>query len=454
MGVSRKKLDGRSAKSKNTTERHTLDMGGRALSLYRLSDTAQNSSPYWQCKCFIDGRSRQISSKEENLTQAKDFARKWYASLLLKLEQGVPLKGDPKTLDSVAETYFNRCDRIAEQGKRHKNYGKDKRNRYKNYLAPFFKNDLVHEITTPRINNWLKWRESIRIKTDRLLTAELKKEMEVLRGILNEAISEGLLDSLPSFPPSLRVETLSVKSTTTRIYFSAEELAKLIEGAKRRTQEAKELSIKPPSQGGNYKKIYHDRLYLYYYLLWLAYTGLRPEEAQRIRLKDVHQHIDKPKPKPSGFIPLTIDPVTGRLTQLTPDPYEGRYLTIDVVGKKRDRKIYSKKALVPVFENLKKSIVGQSLKPDDLIFPRSPNTGLNSLLKELDLKTDNMGRKRDAKSLRHYYIMQAIADGAEIYPLAQHCDVSPDVIRDHYAKHMPSEQFKAQLIKDTINDLL
>ena len=450
MAVSKKTVDRRSERSQDKTEWVTLEMGGRALSLYRIKECAKNSSPYWQCKCYMDGKSRQTSTKQENLTQAKEAAIQWYAGLLLKIEQGLPLKSNPKSFDSIAETFFKRCDRLAEQGKRHKNFSKDKRNRYKNYLLPFLGDDLVHTINTPRINAWLKWREDKRVKSSQLLTAEIKKEMQVLRGILNEAVSEGLLENLPMLPPSLRVETMSVKSSTTRIYFSFEELSKLFEGAKRRAQEAKNLSLNPPKQGGNWKKIYHDRLYLYYYLLWLAYTGMRPEEAQRVRLKDVHLHIDKPKEEKSGILTLSAIDIQIRI----PKPYEHQYLTIDIKGKKSDRKVYAKQALVPVFESLRKSVVGQFLKPEDRIFHTAPRVGLNSLLADLNLKTDNMGRNRDAKSLRHYYIMQALADETDVYQLGQHCDVSPDVIRKHYAKHMPSKQFKAQLIKDAVNDLL
>ncbi|NQU46518.1 MAG: phage integrase SAM-like domain-containing protein [Chlorobium sp.] len=449
MAVSTRQNDQRSANTKKTTERVTLDMGGRALTLYRIKDGAKNSSPYWQCRCFIDGKSRQVSTKEENLSSAKEAAKQWYASLILKMEQGLPLKSDPRMLDSVAESYFQRCDELVKKKRRHKNYTRDKRTRYKNYLHPFLGQDRVHEIATKRINEWLKWRNKQRLKTSELLTSELKKEIEVLRAILNEAISEGVLESQPSYPPSIRLETMSVKKPTNRIYFNAEEFKLLIETATSRAQEAKELALNPPPKGGNYKKIYHDRLYLYYYLNFLAYTGMRPEEAQRVRLKDIHIHIKQPLKTPFGGTYFQI-----RLPYQPPDPYKDQYLTVDVKGKRKDRKIVAKEALVPIFEHFKKSIVAQGLNAEDRIFAHSPYTGLNSLLGSIDLKIDNMGRKRDAKSLRHYYIMQSLADGIDIYQLSQHCDVSPDVIRNHYAAHMPSEQFKAQLISNPVNDLL
>ena len=62
------KLDGRSKRyNKNTMVRHTLMMGSKTLTLIKYTEASKTVSPYWQEKCFIGGKTRQKTTKEEGL---------------------------------------------------------------------------------------------------------------------------------------------------------------------------------------------------------------------------------------------------------------------------------------------------------------------------------------------------------------------------------------------------
>ena len=427
MPPSKKEIDGRTKRSRGTTERVSLDMAGRVLTLWRWTDKANNSGRNWNVRCRFEARVFQKSTKEEDIKRAREFAISWYAGIITRRSQGIPMENEPQKFSVVAQSFLNRCERLVQQKKRHPTHAKDARIRYKNYLHEFFKNNYVYEITTPRINSWMKWREEYRLHSKELRSGELKKELTLLKSILNEAVSEGLLDRLPDFPPAIRVETISSKKPPARTYFNSKEYSKLLEVSKKRIKEAKELVENPPPKGGNYPKIYRDRMYLHHYIIFLAGTGLRPGEAQRIRAKDI--------------------------TMVKGDTYDKCHLVINTVGKRSDRKVVSKYSAYFAYQNLQRD-VRQNLQPDDIVFPVSPHSGLRTLLTEAGLRTNSRGETRDAKSLRHYYIMKALADGHDIWILSVQCDVSPDIIKKHYARHMTSQQFKDDLIKVSQIDLL
>ena len=427
MPICKKENDGRSANSKGTTEWYSIDMGGRVLSLWRWTDKAKSTSRNWQARCHFDKKVIQKSTREEDIKKAREIAKIWYGGLISRHAQGIPVENDPKMFSQIATTYLERCENLVKQKKRNLTYAKDAKIRYNNYLLPFFKKNYVYEITPPKINAWLKWREDYRIKSPKLMIGELRKELTLLRAILNEAVGEGIIDRLPDFPPSVRVETISTKKTPARTYFNSKEMTELLKVSRKRIKEAKELVDHPTPKGGNYPKIYRDRIYLHQYIIFLAGTGMRPGEAQRIRAKDVEE--------------------------IKSDNDVDCHLSIDVVGKRGDRKVISKYSAYFAFQNLKKNVF-PNIKPDDLLFPVSPYTGLRALLTEAGLRENNKGETRDAKSFRHYYIMKALADNQNIWMLSVQCDVDPSVIKNHYARHMTSQQFKGELIKITDITLL
>lgn len=75
-------------------------------------------------------------------------------------------------------------------------------------------------------------------------------------------------------------------------------------------------------------------------------------------------------------------------------------------------------------------------KPPDLLFGKIQRELLNTVLEELDLKTDRDGRPRTAYSLRHTYICLRLMEGADIYQVAKNCRTSVEMIEKYYASHI------------------
>lgn len=77
-------------------EKHSI-LGGKAH-VYKRS-----GSPIWQCSVYLGGRNHRVSTKEESLANAKDFAEDWFFSLRDKQRHGELL--NEKTFKHAADQF-------------------------------------------------------------------------------------------------------------------------------------------------------------------------------------------------------------------------------------------------------------------------------------------------------------------------------------------------------------
>jgi integrase len=163
------------------------------------------------------------------------------------------------------------------------------------------------------------------------------------------------------------------------------------------------------------------------FVLFMANTGLRPDEAKNL------QHHD---------VKVVNEEATG-----------ARILEIEVRGKRGVGFCKSMPGAVQPYERLLKRAKADSdiwLKdiPDrdkkapiypeqtDPLFPSNHIKLFNGVLRRSKLKLDREGNKRTAYSLRHTYICMRLIEGADIYPLAKNCRTSVEMIQKFYAAHI------------------
>ena len=127
------------------------------------------------------------------------------------------------------------------------------------------------------------------------------------------------------------------------------------------------------------------------------------------------------------------------------DP-ERCHLVIFTIGKRRDRDVVSKYGAYFAYKGLCEKIC-PNYKPDDLLFPYNPYTAHKELLIDSGLRYSANGDRKDLKSYRHYYIMTALQQGLKVEELVEQVDVSHDIIRNHYARHLQPTMFREKLIK-------
>ena len=367
-------------------ERHDL-MGGK-LHVYRR----ENSSK-WQCATFLHGKNWRASTKDDSLERAKDIAQDWYLTLRGKSLAGILHVG--KTFAQAADQFLREYEAIVA-GERSPKYVKGVRIRLRVHLLPFFGNKVLSEITPGLVQEYRVHRATE--KTDEATGEYIKpahstihQEIVVLRHVLNTANRHGWIPFVPNLSPPFRT---SMKISH-RAWFSPEEYKRLYTATRERAKHPKNERWREECED------FHD------YVLFMVNTGLRPDEASHLELRDVA---------------IVTDDATGE-----------RILEIEVRGKRGVGHCKSMPGAVTPFRRL---IKRKNLKPTDLIFGPVQRELLNTILDELDLKFDREGNRRTAYSLRHTYICFRLMEGANIHQVANNCRTSVDMIEKFYASHI------------------
>ena len=368
------------------TAHHTL-MDGR-LHVYRRENSA-----YWQCSAFLNGKNWRVSTKDDSLERAKDIAVDWYLGLRGMSRSGELKTG--KTFKHAAEKFLEEYE-VITAGERNPQYVKGLGEKIALHLNPFFGTKVVSEITPGMVQDYRIHRATSRKdpKTGeprRPSRSTLHKEIVTLRHVLKTANRHGWLPYLPDLSAPYKMSG----KISHRAWFSPEEYKRLYEATRERAKHPKKARWKRECEN------FHD------YILFMANTGLRPDEAIRLEFRDVA---------------IVTDEATGE-----------RILEIEVRGKRGVGYCKSMTGAVMPFERLKKRKKPQIT---DRVFGITQRELFNSILDELNLKFDRDGNRRTAYSLRHTYICMRLMEGADIYQIAKNCRTSVEMIEKYYASHL------------------
>jgi len=359
-------------------------MGGK-LHVYK-----RDNSHYWQCSTYLSGKNRRVSTKEESLALAKEFAEDWYLELRGKHRRG-EIK-DEKTFRHAAEQFLREFEIITE-GERSPIYVQNHRRRVDNHLMPFFGDMGLSEITPGQIQEYRIHRreKAMEERGKPPGHSTIHQEIVCLRQSLKTALRHGWLDHLPDMSQPYK----NSSKISHRAWFSPEEYKQLYEATRRRASKPKRKRYKWESEQ------LHD------YVLFMANTGLRPDEANRLQYRDVE---------------IVKDEATNETI-----------LEIEVRGKRGVGYCKSMTGAVRPFERLKER---NSPELSDLVFPKSHRGLFNRILDEEGLKFDRDENPRTAYSLRHTYICLRLMEGADIYQIAKNCRTSVEMIEKYYASHI------------------
>jgi integrase len=384
-------------------DQHTI-FDGR-IHIYKRDD-----GRYWQCSACIKGTNYRASTKEDSLALAKEFAEDWYLELRGKLRRGELVT--ERKFRAAAEQFLREYEIITE-GQRSPRYVKGHRARLKNYLLPFFGDMGLSEITAGKLQEYRIWRleknasqrqakpadaaadeEKATEKTEREkgpARSTIHQEIVVLRQVLKTAVRHKWLDAVPDLSEPYRAST----KIAHRAWFTPEEYKKLYEATRRR-------AINPL-----HKRFQWQAEQLHDYVLFMANTGLRPDEAARLEYRDVKVVFDHDS--------------------------QQKILEIEVRGKRGVGYCKSMPGAVTPFRRLQKR---NTPKPTDRIFKGVQSTFFNRVLIQEDLKFDREGQVRTPYSLRHTYICFRLMEGADIYQVAKNCRTSVEMIEKYYASHL------------------
>lgn len=376
-------------------------MGGK-LHVYK-----RENSRFWQCSTYLGGRNQRASTKEEGLAQAKDFAEDWYLELKGKHKRG-EIRGGRTFRQAAAQ--FVREFTLMTAGQRNAHYVNQQSRRLENYLLPFFGDKLLTEVTPTLVQEYrMERRLKTLEKTGKPPARQtIHQEIVTLRHVLKTGNRNGWLPFLPDLSEPFR----SSSKISHRAWFSPDEYKTLYGATRRRAETPKQPQFR------------WECAQLHDYVLFMANTGLRPDEAARLEFRDVA---------------IVTDDATGE-----------RILEIEVRGKRGVGYCKSTTGAVLPFQRLKnrerplskqeKLAEQQPVKPkaNDRLFPKTHHRLFNKILNEEGLKSDREGNPRTAYSLRHTYICLRLMEGADIYQIAKNCRTSVEMIEKYYASHIKS----------------
>jgi integrase len=356
----------------------------------RLHVYMREGSRHWQCSAFLADRNWRVSTKTDSLSEAKDIAEDWYLGLRGKLKAGT-LKHE-RTFAKAAEQFREEYESLVG-GERHPEYVNGHWGRLKNYLLPFFGNLGLSEVTRAKVQEYRikRKKDVVRGTNHPPARSTIHQEIVVLRQVLKTAELHGWISAIPSLSAPYKTSG----KITHRAWFSPEEYKQLYEATRDRVENPRH---------NKHRNAYVE---LHDYVLFMANTGLRPDESMRIEFRDVK---------------IVDDRDSGQTI-----------LEIDVRGKRGVGFCKSMPGAVHPFQRVVKR---RNPAPTDLVFPKNHHELFNVILEEQNLKFDREGQRRTFYSLRHTYICLRLMEGADVYQVAKNCRTSVQMIEEFYASHI------------------
>jgi len=353
------------------------------------------NSRNWHCSTSLNGTEWRKSTGEDSLSAAKDVAEDWYFQLRGKDRYGI-LKSS-RTFAEAAAVFEREYEAIA-RGRRSPKWIQSHKDRIRLHLKPFFDKTPITEITSGMIQEYRVHR--LTEPEDGMVNGRpwkpparntLHNEVVTLSMVLKSAQRHGWLENLPDMSDPFRRQT----KIEHRPWFTPKEYKQLYEATRDNASNPK----------GEHYRWYAEQLHDF--VLFMANTGLRPDEVKILEYRDV---------------------------EIVDDEYSGdKILEIEVRGKRGVGYCKSMPGAVRPFERM---LARNNPEPTDRLFPNEFKKMFNRILQEQNLKFDRHGKARTAYSLRHSYICFRLLEGADIYQVAKNCRTSVEMIEKHYAAHL------------------
>lgn len=126
------------------SEKHSV-LGGK-VHVYKRA-----GSPVWQSSVYMAGKNHRVSTKENSLSKAKEFAEDWFFSLRDRERSGELT--NEKTFKHAAERF--RAEYVVlTDGQRNEDWVKDHFRRIDKHLMPFFEKMRLSTITSGAVQDY------------------------------------------------------------------------------------------------------------------------------------------------------------------------------------------------------------------------------------------------------------------------------------------------------------
>lgn len=370
-------------------------------------------SPNWSCRCWANGQPISKTTKSPVLTDAKEYAERWFTKLLHRLDNGEPVA--ERTLADAyrAFIHWHERDLLLTGGSNAK-----KIRNYKSLwsgMNRFMGDARLSEITSEKWEQFRAWRiAESQIKSKRTLTEKTLHNYKILLSlVLKYAVRHGWLSHLPQFPQQKlkhdRPDWLDDKQVQSLLANSMSR-------------------IDAPTKSNAKRHIRAERKELHAFVLFMLGGCIRVEECLNLRWENVREHPDNDK----------VPPIK---KQLLIDIEKGKTGERQGIGD-----LYTLTALNYLRE------LHPNAKPTDKLFPSSHQRGMAKLLDAAHLRFDRKGRRRNAKTLRHTSIMFRFLREPTISAFELHkiCGVDVPTLQKYYLSHLTGKHLSDRMMRDAL----
>lgn len=361
------------------------------LHIFRRKDTKN-----WWCGYHHAGVYRRTSTKQAELSQAIEAAKKWYYGEQYQIGNGHEVVRTKDTFAHYARLAIADYERLAQGTTHSAKYAKGLKNLLENHLIPFFGK---HKVTSVDQSLWHSYVEKHLIPRN-IKTQTLKQHLNGIRIVFRRARLRGEAISTPTF----HTERKAAVEATPRTWFNKQEQLKL--------KTALHQNIKD-KKGTRWETGAYELLD---YVEFMLNVGLRVDEAKNLRFKDIQRKNEYDQ---DGVLRemLFIDNIIGK---------RGRGSCKTLFG-----------AVTPFNRIIKRRNLTNSWETStEHVFLEHHRDMFNTVLKSCHLKfTDsNPPLRRDLMSLRSTFICERILDKMPIGEVAMTCRTSVTMIENNYAR--------------------
>ncbi len=381
------------------------------------------ASRFWQVRCWVKGKTYRRSTQSLSLRVAQSFARRFYEQLLAQSFDARPaplapaaLLANPSshcTFGGLAAQMYTAEQARVERGEYTRGSLMVLRNRLDSHLLPRWGVQPITEIGYPEMMVLVDQLSASKSSTT------ISQYLVAIRKVFNHALRVGVISQLPEFP-KVKIKTASRGAFTPTEYWRILRTARSLRGQ--------------PHPGGakglrqKYKLIYKDDCMppdLAWAIGFMVNSFIRPSDLRTLK----HRHVEVVKGK-NTYLRLTL-PET----------------------KKHDAPIVTLFPAVRIYRQIVKHQQARGRAgPDDYLFlpdARDRNYALNLLalmfnwvLDVTGYKANAHGQPRSMYSLRHSAITFRLlyGQGIDLLTLARNARTSVEVINNHYASTVSSEQ--------------
>jgi integrase len=171
------------------------------------------------------------------------------------------------------------------------------------------------------------------------------------------------------------------------------------------------------------KRTKRSRELLRYYVLVIANSGLRPGEANDLKVRDVHAFKDEKSRSNYRFV------VRGKTG-------ERDVIIRSAAAKRLDKLLTKRRAENPA---------GRLLAMPDESRIITLIDQLDAALKEASLQKSSFGEKYSIYSFRHFYAVNALRNGVGVFEVARNMGTSVQIIQEYYGKQATPTVFATRL---------